>query len=116
MRRILVTASTFALLAAPAFAADDLMASRYGNTTIAKGSGPEVHLYYKADGTFSGKVLGMTIPLKGTWKLDGTTMCQTYNPPPPGAKNPLCVTVDPHQVGDSWTDGKRTISIVQGIQ
>jgi len=115
----LIIASGIALLAATslAFADDDIMASRYGNTVIAKGPGvPEVHLYYNADHTFSGKVVGMTIQLKGTWELKADQVCSTYDPPPPGVTNPICSHLDPHKVGDSWTAGERNVTLVQGIQ
>jgi len=34
----------------------------------------------------------------------------------PGAPNPTCVPATAHKVGDTWTAGGRTITLVQGIQ
>jgi hypothetical protein len=117
MRSVLLATAIFALAATAAFADDDLMASRYGNTVIAKSpNGPEAHLYYNADHTFTGKVIGMDFKLKGTWKIDGTNFCATYDPPLPGMANPACAPLEAHQIGDTWTSGDRTVTLVQGIQ
>ncbi len=115
MRMFLLAGAVVALCASSA-QADDLMATRIGNTTISKGGGPEVHMYYNADGTFSGKIIGMKIALKGTWKEDGSTVCLIYDPVPPTVKNPMCLPLEAHQVGDTWTAGARTVTLAQGIQ
>jgi hypothetical protein len=115
MQTILLAAACAALSATAAVAADT-MADRFGNTVISKGDGPEVHTYYNADGTFTGKVIGMKLSLKGTWKVDGDKLCLTYDPPPPTVKNPVCVPNDEHKIGDTWMTGKRTVTLVQGIQ
>ena len=74
--------------AMPAFA-DDVMASRYGNTTISTdASGVQSKLYYAADGTFTGKQANQSF--NGTWKLDGGNICLTFAQPVPGAANPTC--------------------------
>jgi hypothetical protein len=115
MRTILLAAAVLMFSASLAFA-DDIMATRYGNTTISTdASGVQSKLYYSADGTFTGKQAGMNF--KGTWKLDGSgNICLTTDPALPGQPNPLCVPVAAHKVGDSWTAGGRTITLVQGIQ
>lgn len=68
MKTILAAAIGSLLLAGTAHADDSLMASRFGNTVIAKtkGGGPEAHLYFNADHTFTGKVIDPSIALKGT--------------------------------------------------
>lgn len=116
MRSIFAGLAALLLSPAMAFAAGDIMAGYYGNTVISKGKGHEVHTYYNADGTLTGKVIGMSIVLKGTWKVDGTSLCLTYTPPPPTVKNPVCAPADAHQIGDNWAYDGRTVTLVQGIQ
>jgi YD repeat-containing protein len=112
--RSLLIAAAFALTATAAYA-DDVMASRYGNTTITTdASGVQTKLYYNADGTFTGKQGAFSF--SGTWKLDGSTICLTFNPAPPGAPNPTCTPVSAHKIGETWNGGGRTITLVQGIQ
>ena|ERR1700733_10878194 len=114
MRKIILATLALAFSTSLAFA-DDIMASRYGNTTISTdASGVQSKLYYNADGTFTGKQAGMDF--KGIWKIDGATICLTTDPALPGQPNPLCVPVAAHKVGDSWTAGGRTVTLVQGIQ
>ena len=105
----------FALLAGQALADDSVMATRFGNTTITKdASGTERRVYYKADGTFTGKQ--GTVDFSGTWKLDGNTICLTTSVTMPGLPNPTCAPIGAHKVGDTWTAGPYTISLVAGIQ
>ena len=116
MRLIFAGLAALVLSPALAFADDDIMAADYGNTVITTGKGHEVHTYYNFDGTFTGKVIGMSIVLKGTWKVDGGNLCMVYTPPPPTVKNPVCVPAVARQVGDTWTYDGRTVTLVQGIQ
>ena len=117
MRRILFAVSLAACSATTAFAADDsTIAARFGNTVIAKGGVGEVHLYFNADHTFTGKVIAMDYPLKGAWKIDGDNLCLSYDPPPPGITNPVCQPIAAHNIGDTWQAGDRTVTLVQGIQ
>src|SRR5277367_6669922 len=112
MRAILLGAAFAALTVGSAFAGD-IMASRYGNTTITKdASGNESHLYYAADGTFTGKQ--GTAAFKGTWKIDGGTICLTAMPAIPNTPNPACAPVSAHAVGESWSAGPYTVSLVKG--
>jgi hypothetical protein len=114
MRKIFLAAAALAFSASFALA-DDIMATRYGNTTITTdASGVQSKIYYNADGTFTGKQAGMDF--KGTWKIDGSTICLGTDPALPGQPNPICVPVSAHKVGDSWTTGGRTVTLVQGIQ
>ena len=72
MRTVLIAAAFAAFSISTAYAGD-IMASRYGNTTISKdASGNESHLYYAADGTFTGKQ-GAT-SFRGSWKISGATI------------------------------------------
>jgi opacity protein-like surface antigen len=114
MRKILLGAALAALSIGVAHA-EDVMASRYGNTTVATDAdGTQTKLYYKADGTFTGK-RGI-VPLKGTWKVEGDKLCITSDMTMPGTPNPLCAPVAVHKLGDTWTAGGRTVMLVQGIQ
>ena len=119
MRPLLLAASLSVLFTTPALAAEDAMAPYYGNTIIATGGRAETHLHYNADHTFTMNA-GVFRSFKGTWKMDGGNVCRTFDSPPPGAPNPLCVPLEPHKVGDSWTvtmgDQSRTLKLVQGIQ
>lgn len=115
MRRILLASALLALSTSFAFA-DDIMATRYGNTTITTDAqGTKTKLYYKADGTFTG--MQGANAFKGTWKLDGNGhVCLTSDPVIPNQPNPLCAPVEAHKVGDSWTAGPFSVTLVQGIQ
>lgn len=95
--------------------AGDVMASRYGNTTITKdAAGHETHIYYAADHTFTGKQGDAAF--NGTWEIKGDTICLTAAKPIPGTPNPACAPVSAHAVGDTWTAGPYTVSIVKGVQ
>ena len=115
-----LTSSAFAFLSfsSCAFAADDVMASRFGNTTITKdAAGNEVRLYYAADHTFTVKTNGRSTT--GNWELKGAAICLTYANtamPSSGTPNPTCVPVSAHKVGDTWTAGPYSVSLVAGVQ
>lgn len=111
--RTIMLASAFAFAATAALAGP--LDSRFGNTTITKDAqGNETHIYYAADGTFSGKQGAATF--KGTWKIDGSNVCLTSETPIPNTPNPVCAPLSDHQVGDTWTAGPYTISLVAGVQ
>jgi hypothetical protein len=122
MRAVLMGVMTAALLSGAAMADHSVIASRFGNTTIATMAGGQtIKLYYNADHTFTTKSGDQTA--SGSWKLDGSNVCLTYSnmtAPPPGMTNPTCAPITAHAVGDTWTVGegaqKRTITLVQGIQ
>ena len=98
-----------------ALAGDEVLASRFGNTTITKdAAGAEIHIYYAADHTLTGKQ--GTTAFKGTWKIDGGTICLTLDPALPNTPNPNCVPVSEHKVGDTWSAGPYTVSLVAGIK
>lgn len=104
-----------AMLAGSSFADDSVMATRFGNTTITRdASGIERHVYFKADGTFTGK--RGAIKFSGTWKLKTGMICLTTAIAVPGIPNPACAPVSAHKVGDRWKTGPNTTSLVAGIQ
>jgi hypothetical protein len=123
MRVILLGAVAFAFATSVAFAADDVMATRYGNTTDSVDSqGVHSKLYYAADHTFRANVGGSEV--HGTWKVDAGTICLTYvDPPatlPSTMPNPTCLPVQARAVGETWETGegamKRTVTLKAGIQ
>jgi opacity protein-like surface antigen len=119
MRRLLLAVSLTALSASAALA-DDVMAPFYGNTVIGTGGMADTHSNFNADHSFVMTVPAFHMTFKGTWKLDGSTMCRTFDSPPPGTPNPMCTPFSPRKVGDSWSvtmDGKtRNLSLVPGVQ
>jgi hypothetical protein len=121
MRAFLLALPLAVLTAAAAFAADDsIMAPFFGNTVIATGGVADTHSNYNADHTFVMNVPAFHMSFKGTWKIDGATMCRTFDAPPPGTPNPLCMPVEARKVGESWNvtfDGKtRGVTLAPGIQ
>jgi hypothetical protein len=121
--RAIFLAAVLVLAAGVAFAEDDVMASRYGNTTDSVDSqGVHTKIWYSADHTFKADVGGMKV--NGTWKIDNAIICLAYtNPPasmPATMPNPTCLPVVAHKVGDTWMTGegamKRTVSLKAGIQ
>jgi hypothetical protein len=114
MRTILLAAGFAALSASLAYA-DDIMASRYGNTTIATDAkGVQTKIYYAAGGTLTGKQ--GTMDFKGTWKIDGGKVCLHFATPVPGYAEPFCPPVAAHKVGDKWKAGGRDVTLVKGVQ
>jgi hypothetical protein len=114
MHRVILAAVFAALSASLAFA-DDVMASRFGNTTIATdATGVKTKIYYNADGTLTGKQGALNF--KGTWKTANGQVCLTFSTTVPGMTNPFCPTVTSHKVGDTWKAGDRTVTLVKGIQ
>ena len=110
-----------AVAATPAWAGDDdVMAGYYGNTAVVTGGRAETHTVYSADHTFVMTVPAYGMEFKGTWTLDGSNLCRTFEVPPPGVDNPVCAPVEAHKVGDTWTvdsgDDARTFTLVLGVQ
>ena len=123
MQRFLLAATALALIAAPALAADDIMAGFYGNTAVSTGGMFEAHTHYRADHTFDTAATGMgqTFNGKGTWALDGKgNICRTFEVAPPMGPNPQCGPIAAHKVGDTWTveanGSTRTVTLKAGIQ
>ena len=100
--------------AGPAIAQDDVMASRFGNTSVViDPSGGRNMIEYNPDHTFKGFITTGD-KVRGTWKIDGKNLCLTWDSPPPGYPNPTCTPVDKRSVGDTWTSGPFTVSIEAG--
>jgi hypothetical protein len=114
MRFSLLAAALLAVSGAKAQDQDDVMATRYGNTTVLTDAHGNVsYVYYNADHTF--KASRGWFSVGGTWKVEGGTLCLTFDIPVPGLPNPDCNPVVPHKVGDSWKGGGSTVTLVQGI-
>ncbi len=96
------------------------MAGYYGNTAISTGGMAEVHIQYNVDHTFVMNVPAFSLRFKGTWAVNGSNICFTYDVTPPGVTNPDCGPVEAHKVGDTWTqkadDGQRSLTLVAGMQ
>jgi hypothetical protein len=107
-------------LVGPASAAADPMAGYYDNTVISTGGMAEVHIQYNVDHTFVMNVPAFSLRFKGTWALNGSNICFTYDVTPPGVTNPDCGPFETHKVGDTWTekadDGQRKLALVAGMQ
>jgi hypothetical protein len=120
LRTLLLSAALGAACTISAYAADDVMSGFYGNTAVATGGMAETHTTYTHDHTFSMRVPAFGVEFKGTWAVNGDQICRTFDSPPPGVSNPLCVPVAAHKVGDTWTMGAggdtRTITLVKGVQ
>jgi hypothetical protein len=114
--RAFVLAVSLLAFSATAALADDAMASLYGNTVIAKGGLADTHSYYTADHSFTMKAPAFNMEWKGTWKVEGTQLCRTFDKAPPRVSNPLCTPLAAHKIGDTWTVAGRTVTLVQGIQ
>jgi hypothetical protein len=119
MRVVLTSIAIAISITGPALADDSVLASRFGNTTIATDmAGGQTKLYYSADHTFSAKTGDRTI--NGTWKVEDGNVCLAYANAAANIPNPTCLPVSVHNVGDTWTTGKgamkRTVTLVKGIQ
>jgi hypothetical protein len=113
--RALLLAATMSIASVSVAYADDVMASRYGNTTIATDAkGVQTKIYYKADGTLTGKQ--GTMAFKGTWKVANGQVCLNTQPEPMNMANPFCRPVEARKVGETWKVGDRTVTIAKGIQ
>ncbi len=116
MRILLGAVAALALSAGAAMAGEEVMASRFGNTTITSdASGASTKIYYEADHSFTG-VQGEQ-QLAGTWAMQGSNVCLTFtSEPPPGYPNPICAPASAHNVGDTWQAGPFTVQLVAGHQ
>jgi hypothetical protein len=121
MKKIILTVAFALGFATAALAADDVMASRYGNTTmVTDATGMVSKVWYNADHTFTGT--RGSVAFKGAWKVDNSTVCLTYDTPPKMGNttmpNPSCHPVQARKVGDTWTVGegtnKLTVTLVKG--
>lgn len=106
MKRILAGIAVAAMSASLAFAADDPMTSRYGNTIVVKApGGAEIgRVYYDADH----KVVRKTADgkeAKGTWSMEGANLCFNQVEPAPASagEGKQCQPFPgPKNIGDTW--------------
>lgn len=114
MRAFAAVSIVLLFTATPALA-DDLMASRYGNTTITTdGKGVQAKLYYNADHTFRANMGGADY--KGTWKVEDGKLCVTTETTVPGMPNPQCNPLAARHVGESWDVGNgMKATLVAGV-
>jgi hypothetical protein len=118
MRNFWFGVSLAVLAVTPALADDSVMSTRYGNTEVVENTLGEGYVYFNPDHTFTGKgnALIFHAAFKGTWKIDGGTICLTYESPPPGESNPSCAPIEAHNVGDTWDSNGRKVTLVKGIK
>ncbi len=124
MIRLFGVLSAAFLAAAPAWAADDVMANFYGNTVISTGGIAEVHTHYRPDHSFDmvASRMGFSRTFKGTWAIDTkNNLCRTFaGDVPPDTANPLCTPFTPRKIGETWTldvnGSKRTVTLKAGIE
>ena len=120
MRLAIIAVSLVALSASAALAGDDdIMSTRYGNTTLVHETLGTSHIYYKQDHTFTGG--NWILDVSGKWDIsdraDGKKqICLHYDSKPPGHPNPECDAVGFHKIGDKWTLDGRNFELVAGIQ
>lgn len=121
IRTLMLFAVACVAVSGVAFASDDVMATRYDNTTKATNAKGEVtKLWYAKDGTFTGDANGTAI--KGTWALKDNTVCLTQTEPAPAADAPtnMCNPIAAHAVGDAWEigegDAKIKLELLAGKQ
>ena len=118
MRFSIIAASLLALSGVAYAATDDeIMDTRYGNTTLVHESLGTSHIYYKQDHTFTGG--NWILNVSGKWDIsdtkDGKQICLHWDSTPLGHPNPQCERVDHHKIGDKWTLGGMQFELVQGI-
>lgn len=114
MRSIVLAVSFLAVAAGAAFAGDDPMGTRYGNTTLALDpDGTVTRLYYRADHTLLVKRADWQSD--GSWDVKDGKLCLHYKIARPGVGGSECVSSEPHAVGDVWIHHGRNITLVAGL-
>jgi hypothetical protein len=114
MRACLFAASLLVLTATSAAVADDPMAARYGNTTIALDpDGTSTRLFYRADHSFVAKRADWQSD--GAWAIENGKLCLSYKITRPQVGDKECVSSEPHALGDVWIHGIRHITLVKGM-
>jgi YD repeat-containing protein len=119
MKRILAGVAVAVLSSSLAFAAEDPLANRYGNTTtVTNAKGEVTKLTYKKDGTMTVvQPDGTKVPAK--WAVKDGKLCITPDVGPTAGKE-QCNPFDPSKkAGDSWevtgADGSKIkVAIVAG--
>jgi len=110
MKRVLLAGVALAMSVMAANA--DPFANMYGNTvTITGADGKSSKAFVNQDMTWQQQMADGAM-LKGTynWKDDSTACFTQLDPAPKPDSAPLCLKVESHNVGDTWTakgsDGK----------
>jgi hypothetical protein len=118
--RALFMAAALALTVPAALAGEGVMAGFYGNTAIASGGLADTYSHFNPDHSFDLKVPAYGLTFGGTWKIDGNTLCRSFDTPPPGIANPLCTPAEAHKIGDTWVaennGQKLTVTLVEGVK
>lgn len=110
----LAIAAVLILATTPAFAADDPMASRYGNTTIALDpDGTTTRVYYRADHSLIAKRAGWQSD--GTWQVEDGKLCLSYKIARPGGGDNECIASEAHALGEVWVRFGHRITLVPGM-
>jgi hypothetical protein len=118
MRSIFAAVSLLALTAAAYAGDEDVMATRFGNTTVIRDVLGTSRVYYNPDHTFTAASwLG---DVSGTWKIENGKIC-LYAEKKPALyslkySNPECDVIELHKIGDKWKQEKGDFELVQGIQ
>lgn len=100
--------------ATSAFAADDPMAARYGNTTIALDpDGITTRVLYRADHSFVAKRADWQSD--GTWAIENGKLCLTYKISRPGGSDVECLSLESHAVGEVWIRYGIHLTMVEGM-
>jgi uncharacterized protein len=95
---------------------DDLMRSRFGNTTISRNGASEWHLYFESGGNFTGHEIRTNYQVAGTWTVNEGNLCLSFQPQMPGTPNPDCQPISAHQIGDVWTSAGSAMTLERGIR
>lgn len=106
MKTMMLAAVAALALTSSAFAGDEVMASRFGNTTkVTYPGNMVVKIWYAADHTFTGDANGNAIG--GTWQVDGAKICvSTTTGAVPNMPATQCNPVAERKVGETWTLGE----------
>lgn len=117
MRISILAVSLVALAPLAALAADqnddEIMSTRYGNTTLVHETLGTSHIYYNQDHTFTGG--NWILNVSGKWKIENGQICLYWDKTPLTHPNPECDKVEKHVVGDKWKVGSRDFELVKGI-
>jgi hypothetical protein len=97
---------------------DEIMDTRYGNTTLVHETIGTSHIYYNKDHTFTGG--NWILNVSGKWDISdtkdgGKQICLHWDSTPLGHPNPECDKVEHHNIGDKWELNGRKFELVKGI-
>lgn len=115
--RLIVLAAVAAVMAAAYAGGEDMMTTRYGNTTIITDLLGTSYVHYHKNHTFDAHSwLG---DVSGTWKIENGKIC-LYAEQYPALYRlkysiPECDVIEAHKVGDTWKQDKGTFELVPGI-